>query len=225
MLLFFPYSPFRSGHFSYPQWYFSLLLSASICSRFKTANCCGSFFFFFPSGVSPCSSLLRYAAASKPQIVVVPSSSSSSSPPPDASFFSSALHSDLAIFSYPPVAFLLAPSSFFFLLPMLFFPCSPFRSGHFFLPPVAFLLAPFCSDMQPFQNRKLLRFLEMVCKVSVFPPTRVFNTTTFSLFVPLPAVLFVGCHKLHPDNWLLPITCCLSFLCGCARDINRCEML
>ncbi|TQD89792.1 hypothetical protein C1H46_024684 [Malus baccata] len=65
----------------------------------------------------------------------------------------------------------------------------------------------------------------MVCRVSVVPPARAFNTTIFSLSLPFLAVLFVGCHKLHPDSWFLPTTCWLSFLCGCAQDVHRDEML
>ena len=57
------------------------------------------------------------------------------------------------------------------------------------------------------------------------PLARVFNTTTFSLSLPFLAVLFVGCHKLHPDSWLLLTTCWLSFLCGWARDVHQGEML
>ncbi|RXH80115.1 hypothetical protein DVH24_041262 [Malus domestica] len=47
-------------------------------------------------------------------------------------------------------------------------------------------------------NRFLLRYFKMVCRVPVFPPARVFNTTTFSLSAFVGSVarmLGGGCSK------------------------------
>ncbi|KAB2606634.1 hypothetical protein D8674_006351 [Pyrus ussuriensis x Pyrus communis] len=71
-----------------------------------------------------------------------------------------------------------------------------------------------------------MHVVEIVCRASVFTPARVFPTPPPSpCYLPLQTVLFVRSHELHPDSWLFSISCWLSFLCGCAWEVNQGRML
>ncbi|KAB2597248.1 hypothetical protein D8674_000168 [Pyrus ussuriensis x Pyrus communis] len=58
--------------------------------------------------------------------------------------------------------------------------------------------------------------------VPMYPLARVFPTPPLSLCcLPVPAVSFVGFHKLHIGSWLLSLSCRLSLAYGCAQVANR----
>ncbi|TQD91119.1 hypothetical protein C1H46_023294 [Malus baccata] len=53
-----------------------------------------------------------------------------------------------------------------------------------------------------------MNIVEIVCRAPAFLPAWVFSTPPPSPgYLPLPATLFVGFHKLHPDSWLPSFRC------------------
>ncbi|KAB2630716.1 hypothetical protein D8674_008235 [Pyrus ussuriensis x Pyrus communis] len=84
----------------------------------------------------------------------------------------------------------------------------------------ALLLAHICSDLQPLHNRDLLLYFEMVCRVPMFPPARVFNTTTFSLSAFVGSVAHIISRASF--TWFLVLG---SHLCGYVRTGARDEAL